>query len=309
MIRQAAFEGIRELLKGALHTHTTRSSSGHRISPEELLWNYKRDGYDFVAITDHRIYNFKNFAPETGLLIIPGIEIDALIEDRRYGYCFHTVVLGRGKENNPYEQDQRFETERVKDQFEFQKLLDNHHANGQITCYCHPEWSYTPAGSFDNLEGNFAMEIWNSVCALGRGMDTDAAYWDDLLRSGKRLFGCATDDCHSSETQCVGWVWVNSEKDIDSVLEALQNGAFYSSCGPVIKDFYVRDRVAVVDCSPCCDVAFRGGMRPFRDQRRMSSADDLTHIEVEIPSCDTYLRVTVTDKQGRKAWSNPIFFE
>ncbi len=309
MIRQAAFEGERRLLKGALHTHTTRSSAGHLLSPEELLRTYKKFNFDFVAITDHRIYNFKNFAPETGLLIIPGIEIDAKIEDRNIGSYYHALVLGREKENNPYEQDQRFETVIVKDQSEFQRQLDLHHKNGQITCYCHPEWSYTPAGSFDKLEGNFAMEVWNSVCAIGSGLDTDAAYWDDLLRSGKRLYGCATDDCHSAETQCLGWVCVNAEKDIDSLLEALQNGAFYSSCGPEIEDFYVDDGVAVVECSPCCDISFRSGMRPFRNQRTMSDADDLTHIEVELPPCDTYLRVTVTDRQGRKAWSNPIFFD
>ena len=306
MIRQAAFEGGKKLLKGALHTHTTRSDG--ESAPEELLKLYKEANFDFVAITDHRIYNLQSFGPETGLLIIPGMEFDASIQSTLKGiHCFHTIVLGRGKEDNPFEQDQQFDTKTVKDQYEYQKMLDYFHENGQITFYCHPEWSNTPANEFEELKGNFGMEIWNSGCALGLGIDTDASYWDDLLRSGKKLYGCATDDCHSPESQRFGWVCVNAEKDIDSVLDALQNGAFYSSCGPVIKDFYIHDGVAVVECSPCSEVVFRNGQ--YHCLRSVSETNDLTHVEVKIQPYLNYLRVSVKDGQGRKAWSNPIFFD
>lgn len=82
MIRQAAFTGHEKMLKGALHCHTTRSDGA--LSPEDALRRYKEGGYDFVSLTDHRKYNFENFAPETGLTLIPGMEYDSgnLLEQR-----------------------------------------------------------------------------------------------------------------------------------------------------------------------------------------------------------------------------------
>ncbi len=305
MIRQAAFEGDRKLLKGGLHCHTTRSDG--QCTPEEVMRLHRANGYDFLAITDHRIYNLKNFAPETGLLILPGMEIDRGLP-ATFGYhCYHTVVLGREKEHgNPYEQDQRFATGMVSGQEEFQPLLDEYHRNGQLTLYCHPEWSSTPAREFERLEGNFAMELWNSGCAYENGIDMNATYWDELLGQGKRIYGCAVDDGHEKHQHCLGWVNVNADKHVDSVLTALQNGAFYSSCGPEIKDFHISDDgQAVIDCSPVADITFRTWGAPMR--RRFTEGDTLTHLTADIPRGAKYVRAVVTDARGRRAWSNPIF--
>ena len=61
MKRQQAFiDHGKTFLKGGLHTHTTRSDG--RLTPEETLRYAASQGYDFLALTDHQIYNFKNFA-------------------------------------------------------------------------------------------------------------------------------------------------------------------------------------------------------------------------------------------------------
>ena len=73
MKRQAAFIDSRKLLKGALHCHTTRSDG--RGTPEEVLKKHAEHGYDFVALTDHRYYNFANYG-DAPLTIIPGMEMD-----------------------------------------------------------------------------------------------------------------------------------------------------------------------------------------------------------------------------------------
>lgn len=307
MIKQAAFEGERKLLKGGLHCHTTRSDG--RGMPEDVMKMHKENGYDFLAITDHRVYNFCNFAPETGMLIIPGMEIDQNLPAEAGIHCYHTVVLGREKKDgNPYEQGQQFSSGRVSGQEEFQKILDEYHNNGQMTLYCHPEWSNTPARDFEKLEGNFAMEVWNSGCVYENGLDTNAAYWDEILGQGKRIYGCAVDDGHQMHHHCLGWVHVNAEKNVDSVLNALKNGAFYSSCGPEIKDFYINDEGrAVVECSPVADIAFRSWGSPCR--RAFSDGDTLTRLEGAVPKGAKYIRVTVMDSKGRRAWSNPIFLD
>ena len=72
MKRQQAFLGDKKFLKGGLHCHTTRSDGN--LTPEETLTYAKEQGYDFMALTDHQIYNLENFVPESDMLVIPGME-------------------------------------------------------------------------------------------------------------------------------------------------------------------------------------------------------------------------------------------
>ena len=163
MIRQQAFIEKNKMLKGALHNHTTRSDGA--MAPEEVIRLFKENGYDFMALTDHRVYNFKDYAPETGMTIIPGMEFDngGSMKCEKGGFrCFHTVCLGPAKEEgNDFVQDEKLDSAVAKNQEEYQPYLDKIHANKNLTMYCHPEWSFTPARYFENMKGNFAMEIWN----------------------------------------------------------------------------------------------------------------------------------------------------
>lgn len=99
---------------------------------------------------------------------------------------------------------------------------------------------------------------------------------------------------------------VNSENNINAILAALKNGAFYSSCGPEIRDFYVNDEgKAVVECSPCRFIAFCYGRFPTQMYR---NADGLiTRAEFKVPEYFSYIRATMVDEAGRRAWTNPIF--
>jgi len=308
MIRQPAFENAGKMLKGGLHCHTTRSDG--KGTPEETIALHEHNGYDFLAITDHRKYNFKNFLPGSKLTIIPGMEMDRNFDDDRPVHCFHSVWLGREKPNNPYEQDQEFERGRVKDQFAFQKLLDEGHANGQLTFYCHPQWSGTFVREFDQLKGNFAMELWNTGCAMENGVDVNNGWlWDELLMQGQKIYGVAVDDGHPVYQHCRGWVMVNAENNVDAILDALKNGAFYSSTGPEIFDFWIDDEnVAHVKCSPCRFVRFHGAASITRNIHG-ENGSPIMEASMGVRECDTYLRVEVTDLNGRVAWSNPIFLK
>lgn len=304
MKQQQAFSGSYKMLKGGLHCHTTRSD-GHG-TPDEVIRYHYQHGYDFLALTDHRNYNFSNFAPEIPITIIPGMEFDNTIESEKGFRCFHTVCIGPSKEEgNPYEQDQIFSSGTAKNQEEYQPYLDEFHANKNLTIYCHPEWSSTPARYFDNQKGNFAMEIWNSGCVLENDMDKDAAYWDEILGQGKIIYGVATDDGHPMHQHCLGWVMVNAENHVSSILKALENGAFYSSCGPEIYNFYIEDNKAVIECSPAAKIRLHSDKHPTRI---FSSPDSsLTKAEFELFNNYNYIRITVIDKDGKYAWTNPIF--
>ena len=305
-IRQAAFVNAPEhFLKGGLHCHTTRSDG--RLDPGETIRLHASHGYNFLALTDHRYYNFADYAPESGVLIVPGMEMDGNITTDE-GMCFHTVCIGPEGEANGFRQDERFQSAVVKDQFEYQPVVDELRAKNNLVIYCHPDWSCTPARSFEKLEGCFAMEIWNSGCVVENNEDVDnGLIWDELLVRGKRIFAVATDDGHQPWQHCLGWVNVNAEKNVDSILRALESGAFYSSCGPEILDFYVEDGEAHLKCSPCKYIKFRNGKRPTR---MLKNEDGLiTEASMKLPECATYVRGIVEDAEGRRAWTNPIYLE
>lgn len=309
MKRQEAFLGTEKLLKGGLHCHTTRSDGCG--APEDVIRLHEENGYDFLALTDHDIYNYRNFKPDSKLTILPAMEFDNTFIYGKTGFrTYHTVVIGpEKKDGNPYEQDQRFASGSAPDQEHFQTYLDKFHNDKQLTFYCHPEWSGTPVRFFEKMEGHFAMEIWNSGCAFENEMDMDAAYWDDLLGQGKRIFGVAVDDGHAMEHHCRGWVRVNAGNTVNDIRAALTKGAFYSSCGPEIKDFYVDDGFAYIECSPCSRIRMHSDMHPTSIQ----AGDGLTSAKFPITPNWTggykYIRMTVIDAEGKKAWTNPIFLD
>lgn len=308
MIRQAAFIDDNKMLKGGLHCHTTRSDGS--CTPEEVMRLHRENGYDFLAITDHRRYNHVNFAPETGLTIIPGMEFDNSNSiPCRHGFrTYHTVCIGPSQEDgNGFAHEERVPSVNAPDQQTYQVFLDEIHAKKNLTIYCHPEWSSTPARYFDKLRGNFAMEIWNSGCVIDNDMDKDAAYWDELLGQGIRIFGVATDDGHPIYHHCKGWVMVNAENNVNAILKALEDGAFYSSTGPEIYDFYVKDGKAVVECSPAAMIRLHSDCHPTR-LCQDPEGKPVTRAEFDVSDYD-YIRITVIDEQGRHAWTNPIFLD
>ena len=311
MQRQSAFinpegnHGSAVMLKGALHCHTTRSDG--KDSPEDVIRMYASKGYAFVSITDHNKYNYKNFASETNIIIVPGVETDSNILGDEIKYCFHTVSIGPSSEDgNGYVQDEVFKSVKVRDQFEFQRSLDRHHANNNMTFYCHPQWSSTPARDFDRLTGNFAMEIWNSGVAVEYDeLDSNAAYWDELLMQNIKIYGVAVDDGHKANHYGLGWVMVNAKPELNAILAALKAGSFYSSCGPEIYDFYIDNGTAVVECSPCTSISFVYGHHSIPIIR--NSGRQISRAEFKVPGFFRYVRVSVKDNSGRRAWSNPVF--
>lgn len=305
MKRQTAFKSRMPFIKGALHTHTTRSDG--KGDPADVIRLHKRSGYDFIALTDHRLYNYDSFGVD-GITILPGMEVDANFKKRDKSaavHCHHIVSLGP-VEGNGFAQDQRFERMFIDRPEETQAMIDMLHENGNLTIYCHPQWSGTPARDFEMLRGNFAMEIWNSGCALENQLDTNAACWDELLAQGQRIYGVATDDGHEMHQHCNGWVMVRCENSVPAILEALKAGAFYASCGPEIHDFYVEDGVAHIACSPVKEIHFHHLRTPFKVIR--PEEGELTGGSVKLRA-NGYIRASVVDENGRRAWTNPIFLD
>ena len=70
---------------------------------------------------------------------------------------------------------------------------------------------------------------------------------------------------------------VNSKNNVSAILNALERGAFYSSCGPELHDFYVENGKAHVVCSPAAEIVLRHLCTPYLVQRVIPGQPGLTH--------------------------------
>lgn len=305
-IRQAAFEGKGALLKGALHVHTTRSDG--QDTPESVIRLHHQQGYQFMALTDHNVFNHLNLCPDVPMTILAGIERDMWLPGREADqpHCVHVVGLGLPQNPLTPPQDARpASAGQGETCADAQGMISEMHAWGLKTFYAHPEWSGTTWRDFGVLQGNFAMEVWNSGCVIDNDLDNHAAYWDEALDAGRQLWGVAVDDGHCMAHHCHGWVMVNSHNAPASILDALEKGAFYASCGPEIHDFYVENGVVHVRCSEVASIQFVSLRCPLPCERDPEGR--LTHASCKLPDGLRYIRVCVKDSKGRQAWTNPIF--
>ena len=299
-MKQRAFEKDGKFLKGNLHTHTD-ISDGKR-PPLEVAGIYSDLGYDFLAITDHnRLFKSTEFNDE--IYIIPGLEIHSTEQDSDHTH--HVVALttydndkvghGRVFDNVPWTGAEKA----CDDIFKMMKPL------GFDLIYCHSMWSRSKPDEFRN-PGFMAMEVYNGVCELNYDQGNQEVHWDNILRSGLRFGGVASDDCHGRDIHYGrGYVMVKAGKTDDhSILESLREGAFYASRGPEIYDFGIRDGKAYVECSPAVMITF------ITYERRGFSFkfdEPATKAEMDFYSGIDYIRVEVTDEYGMKAWTNPIY--
>lgn len=305
-ITQAAFQAGKPFLKGALHCHTTRSDGAG--TPEEVIRLHHANGYHFMALTDHNILNHINHCPDVPMTMLAGVERDLRLPGGSQGkpHCVHVVGLGVPHDAAIPAQDEcPAHAGSGTCGAHAQPMIDQMHAWGMKTIYAHPQWSGTTYQDFGMLKGNMAMEIWNSGCAMEHDLDNNAAYWDEALDEGRRLWGVATDDGHPMVQHCNGWVMVASDNDAKSILAALEAGAFYASCGPQIHDFYVEDGQAHISCGPVKCIQFISLRHPLPCRRSAEGA--LTHAQCDLPQGISYIRACITDLQGRRAWTNPIF--
>ncbi len=304
MIRQNAFSLEGSFLKGGLHCHTTRSDG--KDTPEDVIRTYHEHGYAFLALTDHNIFS-RLSSTDVPMTMLSGIERDMTIlgfkNDRPL--CVHIVGIGDpASPEGPSHDEIIPHYGRSDDCFAAQGMIDEMHEWGLRTFYCHPEWSGTTFSDYRCLKGNFGVEVWNTGNVFESDLDTGRAFsWDEALDEGRIVYGLAVDDGHRMDHHCHGWVMVKAENNAADILQALDRGAFYSSCGPEIHDFYFSDGRAFLDCSDAVSVSFRTLRMPLRK----TTGKQITHAECDIHEGIRYVRAVVTDALGRCAWTNPIF--
>lgn len=310
--------------KANLHCHSTISDGV--MSPEELKKRYKENGYQILAYTDHEVLVPHTELCDEDFLALTGYEIQI------YGDMELPKRLRRVSHLNLYPKNPEarkmpfFNLEDVlrldkfpdiskavydgdgKDDKEYSAkgistLIARAKENGFIVSYNHPTWSCEDQSVYANLQGLFAMEIYNHGANL-LGHEAYCPYvYDQMLRSGQRLGCIATDDTHKEEDLFGGATYVFADSlTHESVYQALENGDYYASRGPKIHALWVEDGIFHIECSAAkAIVVSNSGRRDPKISVKRSAHADITSAEFPISDLDLFVRFTVTDGEGNTA--------
>jgi hypothetical protein len=153
------------------------------------------------------------------------------------------------------------------------------------------------------------MEVYNTCCDFECNTGYAELYWDSLLRRGKKLWVFASDDSHRREQIACGWIVVKApELTREAIVRSITLGSFYASTGPEITEFYVEDGAAHVTCSPAKAIHFVA----YEDRGwsfYQEGDEPITSASLKLQGTESYVRAEVVGLDGKKAWSNPIFFD
>ena len=92
----------------------------------------------------------------------------------------------------------------------------------------------------------------------------------------------------------------------EAIVAALKDGRHYSSTGPVINYIALEDDTLIIDSSAAetMIVSAQGHLALNK------TGPNLTYAEFDLSGLKTpYFRITIKDRAGGTAWSNPYFFD
>jgi len=93
------------------------------------------------------------------------------------------------------------------------------------------------------------------------------------------------------------------EKTHKAVMQALREGSYYATQGPKIDVRYEKERI-VVSCSPAAHIVFYSD--DVFNPERVFSGEAITQAVYHIGWQDTYVRIEVIDKDGKRAYTSPV---
>lgn len=303
--------------KANLHCHTTFSDG--ELTPQQIKEAYRAQGYSVVAFTDHRNYQWHRELDDSGFLALAATEVDLTQElpgtDWPEKKTYHLNLLdtdptrnSQAKQANPLPETPYEDLDGLND------YIARMNALGFLVTYNHPYWSLQTYEDYAGLKGLFAMEIYNHGCEHDGLYGFHPQAYDEMLRTGQRLFALATDDNHDRSPlgdplndSFGGFLQIAAPNlSYPAVIQALQAGDFYWSMGPELHGVSIHGGTLHVDTSPVEKIFL---IQKGRDCCRALAAPgaSLTHAEFPLTGKEGWFRVEVRDHTGKYAGTNAFF--
>jgi hypothetical protein len=301
-------DGEGRFFRGNLHCHSNRSDG--LLEPEEVLVAYRDAGYDFVCLSDHFEAEYGWQLTDTrplrdeGFTTIVGAELSSAAWDDRHAYWVTAAGLPVDF-GAPPPDDHAEAIRRAADLGAFVIML-------------HPGLNNLPLAAADGLPGLeavHAIEVYNHNAAMAATPDgAHGAYMlDGLLEKGYGVLVNAGDDAHFGHPldRFGGWVEVHCERlDPEALLDSLKAGRYYSTQGPALRELLVDGDRLHVETSDAYAISLTGGGDRWQSaaERTSEEGESISEAEFDLaPFGGSYCRVTVVDRTGRRAWTNPIW--
>lgn len=214
--------------RGDLQSHTHHSDGTGSLA--DLAAAARARGLDFVAVTEHNTVSHLPHLAQAGgddLLLIPGQEITTY-----YGHANAWGIQG-------------WQEFRCRDSATMARIIDAVHASGGLFSVNHPKdngpaWEYSHDLPFDCVEAWQGVWAWNN--------DQSLAFWDNLLRQGRRVVAVGGSDKHvapfTGETRPYDlgtpttWVYAG-ELSAAGILSGIQAGHVFISADPQGPELYL----------------------------------------------------------------------
>lgn len=294
------FDRTGPLLKGNIHTHSTRSDGA--LPPEEVVRRYKAGGYDFLCMTDHFLAQFdfpltdiSTFA-DSSFTPLHGAELHA--PRTEMSDLWHLVAVGLPRDFAPTRSDE-----------DGPALARRAYEAGAFVGMAHPAWYELSLDDAETLvEHCHAVEIYNHGCHLMHDKGDGAYMLDGLADKGHRMLTYACDDAHfKSPDFGGGWIHLRAaDRSPEAILEALKAGSYYSTQGPQINMVALTDEVIVVECSPASGIVAIG--QGYQYSFQFGQCLSRVVLPLDGLKGSPWMRLIVTDAAGKRAWTNPHWF-
>jgi predicted metal-dependent phosphoesterase TrpH len=293
--------------RGNIHTHSNQSDGV--LPSETVVQAYKDAGYDFLQLSEHFIEHFKWPINDTrqfrsnNFTTLIGVELHA--PETSAGELWHIVAAGLPLDFAPCGPNETGP-----------QLAKRARDAGAFVGIAHPAWSQLTLEDGLAIDSAHAVEIYNHGCAIENDRGDGWYLHDQLMNEGKRLSAFATDDAHfKTPDHFGGWVNVKAESlDPDQLLNALKSGHYYSSQGPEINDIKLNGKELEITCSPVDTITVVCGVSRtcVKTGKAITSANfNLANLDqgwlLKKPS--PWFRVTIIDHAGKRAWSNPYWWD
>jgi len=314
--------------KANLNCHTNISDGEY--SPEEIKELYKSQGYSVVAFSDREVMIPHGKLKDDEFIPLTACEYEIAEEG---GKSVHVNLIALDEENctqplwhrekyvyphsepsrklvkfdeNEPDYERRFSPEGISDMM--QKCRDK----GFFVTLNHPKLSGLNYNDYTAYKGMDAFEIMNYSSILSGYDEHNGEMYSEILKLGNRPYCVAGDENKNAHPfgsrlsdSCGAYTVILAHSlDYKSIANALKNGHFYTSEGPEIYDVWYRSDVLYVRCSPCDKIIFETAKG-----RIVKYAEDGIDLWGEGICCyvqpeHKYVRITVVDKYGRKAYTN-----